>query len=324
MRRVFERGKQRRNAFLLGRIRQPPGGASRLQAQFNFACHLACGCKTESFSVPGDVVGDLNEIPQTRNGRLGGEESSPEILELRDRGRQLELVFGAQDGKRALQRVERIAHEAPNCSNPLVAALAAASAVVSCLGIIMKPMILCSRASRAGLVRPAAERWRPAAAGATDTANSMRGMPGHAALAEEPVPFQEETMQDRKKIRILIIDDDDTFRELASMLLAEAGYAIETAEDAIEGGKALLTRNFDLVISDINMPYMNGLELASLLRTDEKTASIPLILASSRMDTDTISKAVALRAADYMIKPVTLELLLETVGGVVKRFGLGT
>jgi response regulator RpfG family c-di-GMP phosphodiesterase len=152
----------------------------------------------------------------------------------------------------------------------------------------------------------------------------MRGMPGHAALAEEPVPFQEETMQDRKKIRILIIDDDDTFRELASMLLAEAGYAIETAEDAIEGGKALLTRNFDLVISDINMPYMNGLELASLLRTDEKTASIPLILASSRMDTDTISKAVALRAADYMIKPVTLELLLETVGGVVKRFGLGT
>ena len=110
-------------------------------------------------------------------------------------------------------------------------------------------------------------------------------------------------MQDRKKIRILVIDDDDTFRELASMLLAEAGYAIETAEDAIEGGKALLTRNFDLVISDINMPYMNGLELASLLSSDEKTASVPLILASSRMDVETISKAVALRAADYLIKP---------------------
>ena len=130
-------------------------------------------------------------------------------------------------------------------------------------------------------------------------------------------------MQDRKKIRILVIDDDDTFRELASMLLAEAGYAIETAEDAIEGGKALLTRNFDLVISDINMPYMNGLELASLLSSDEKTASVPLILASSRMDVETISKAVALRAADYLVKPVTLERLLETVG-VVKRFGLGT
>jgi CheY-like chemotaxis protein len=164
----------------------------------------------------------------------------------------------------------------------------------------------------------------PAAASAIVTANSTRGVPGHAALAEERVPLQEATMQDRKKIRILIIDDDDTFRELASMLLAQAGYAIETAEDAIEGGKALLMGNFDLVISDINMPYMNGLELASLLRTDEKTASIPLILASSRMDTDTISKAVALCAADYIVKPVTLELLLETVGGVVKRLGLGT
>lgn len=152
----------------------------------------------------------------------------------------------------------------------------------------------------------------------------MRGMQRHAALAEEPVPLQEETMQDLKKIRILIIDDDDTFRELASMLLAKAGYAIETAEDAIEGGKALLTRNFDLVISDINMPFMNGLELASLLGTDEKTASIPLILASSRMDTETISRAVALQAVDYLIKPVTLERLLATVSEVVKRFGLGT
>ena len=130
-------------------------------------------------------------------------------------------------------------------------------------------------------------------------------------------------MQAPRKIRILIIDDDHTFRELASMLLADAGYAIETAEDAIEGGKALLAKKYDLVISDINMPYINGLELASLLRTDEKTASIPLILASSRMDNDTISKAVALRAADYMVKPVTLEHMLRPVGGVVERLGLG-
>ena len=165
---------------------------------------------------------------------------------------------------------------------------------------------------------------RDRTAGAIDTLNSVRGIARHAAVAEEPLPSQEETMQDRRKIRILIIDDDSTFRELASMLLGEAGYAIVTAEDAIEGGKALLAGDFDLVISDINMPYINGLELASLLRTDEKTASIPLILASSRMDPDTISKAVALRAADYMIKPVTLERLLDTVSGVVKRFGLET
>jgi response regulator RpfG family c-di-GMP phosphodiesterase len=130
-------------------------------------------------------------------------------------------------------------------------------------------------------------------------------------------------MQDQKKIRIFIIDDDNTFRELASMLLAEAGYEVETAVDAIEGGKALLTRKFDLVISDINMPFMTGLELASLLKTDEHTATIPLILASSRMDIETIGKAVALRAADYLVKPVTLEHLLATVAGVVKRLGLG-
>jgi CheY-like chemotaxis protein len=323
MRSALERGEQCRNAFLLARIGQPPGGASGLQAQFNFACRVARGFKTESLPGSGYVVSDLNEIGKTRNGRLGGEDPSPEILELRDRARQRDPVFVAQHGEGAPQRSQRIAHEVSNCSNPRAVALTASSAIVSRLNIMTEPMILCSRASQAGRIRPAPDRLRPTAAGVIDTAKSARAVPRQAALAEEPVPFQEETMQDRKKIRILIIDDDNTFRELASMLLAEAGYAIETAVDAIEGGKALLTRNFDLVISDINMPYMTGLELASLLRTDETTASVPLILASSRMDPDTISKAIALRAADYMIKPVTLERLLDTVGGVVKRLGLG-
>lgn len=139
---AFERREQRRNACLLGRIGQPAGGANRFQAQFNFACHLACGCKTERFPGPGDVVSDLNEIRQTRNGHLGGEEPSPENLELRDRARQLDLIFGAQHGERALQRIERIAHDVPNCPNPLLVGLAASSAIVRRLSIMMEPMIL--------------------------------------------------------------------------------------------------------------------------------------------------------------------------------------
>ena len=129
-------------------------------------------------------------------------------------------------------------------------------------------------------------------------------------------------MPDRKKIRILVIDDDRTFRELASMMLSAAGYSIETAEDAIVGGKALLLRNFDLLICDINMPYMNGLELATLLKADERTKALPLILASSRMDDDAVSKASALLAADYLVKPVTVEQLLKTVADVVTKLHL--
>jgi hypothetical protein len=161
LRSVFESGKQRRNTFLLGRIRQPPGGASRLQAKFNFARHLARGRKTEGFCVSGDVVSDLDEIRQMQNGRLGGEESAPKILELRNLSRQRDLVFGAEHRKRALQRLERMVHEAPpNCANPLPAALAA---VVRRLGMIAKPMILCLRASQVGRVRPAAAATGPPA-----------------------------------------------------------------------------------------------------------------------------------------------------------------
>ena len=95
--------------------------------------------------------------------------------------------------------------------------------------------------------------------------------------------------------------------------LSQAGYAVQVAEDAVEGGKALLGSNFDLVICDINMPFMTGLELVSLLRSSEETASIPVIFASSKRDTKTLSEAETLGAAGYLTKPFQGEQLLETV-----------
>jgi two-component system sensor histidine kinase/response regulator len=120
-------------------------------------------------------------------------------------------------------------------------------------------------------------------------------------------------MQEPKEIRILVIDDDDVFRHLARIHLTRAGYKVETAEDAVEGGKALLASPPDLIICDINMPHMDGMELQSLLRTDPRTASIPFIFASSRGDADTMVRALDQGALDFVHKPVTLERLLEAV-----------
>ena len=125
-------------------------------------------------------------------------------------------------------------------------------------------------------------------------------------------------MQDRKKIRILIIDDDDTFRELASMLLAEAGYAIETAEDAIEGGKALLTRAFDLVISDINMPYMNGLELAKAIRGNPQFENVPILMVTTRGNKEDVIEAMKIRVNNYIIKPFTPQGLKDKIDQILK------
>lgn len=115
------------------------------------------------------------------------------------------------------------------------------------------------------------------------------------------------------KARILVIDDDPFFRKLLHAHLSHAGYAVQLAEDAVEGGKALLHPDFDLVLCDIGMPFLSGLELVTLLRGSEETASIPVVFASSRMDTKTLMEAEELGACGYLIKPFEGEQLLETV-----------
>ena len=126
-------------------------------------------------------------------------------------------------------------------------------------------------------------------------------------------------MPNVRKDRILIIDDDVSFLENTRILLLMEGYAPQIAEDAVEGGKALLAEKPDLILSDINMPYMDGLELLTLLRSTEDTKSIPVILVSGRSDIKTLGTASQLGAADYLIKPVTRERMLDSIKNCLKK-----
>ncbi len=126
-------------------------------------------------------------------------------------------------------------------------------------------------------------------------------------------------MQNKSKPRILIIDDNAGFRELLRIMLSNEGYAVKEAEDAVEGGKAMLAGQFDLVICDIDMPFMDGLELLSALRSDPATASLKVILVSGRIDSETLIKAEQFGALDFLVKPVTRERLLESIVSCLNR-----
>lgn len=128
-------------------------------------------------------------------------------------------------------------------------------------------------------------------------------------------------MSDKGATRILIIDDDVEYANLLRLHLAAAGYAAEVAEDAIEGGKTLLACPPALVLLDISMPYMNGLDLMSLMQSDELAASIPVVLVSGRSDAETMAKAVELGAADFLAKPISREQLLESVEACLQDGG---
>jgi DNA-binding response OmpR family regulator len=115
------------------------------------------------------------------------------------------------------------------------------------------------------------------------------------------------------KTRILVIEDDEAFRELLRLHLSFAGYALELAEDGVSGGRAILARPPDLILSDLNMPFLGGFELLALLRADAQTASIPVVLLTGSGDGDSMAQALKLGAADFLTKPVSLDQLLDSI-----------
>jgi CheY-like chemotaxis protein len=110
---------------------------------------------------------------------------------------------------------------------------------------------------------------------------------------------------------ILVIDDSRSIRELLTLHLCNAGYEVVSAEDAIAAGKALLAQSPDLIITDVNMPYMTGIEFIAALRADQTIPPIPVVFLSSRQDLG--DHARQLQAVAHLPKPVSLERLLEVI-----------
>jgi len=111
--------------------------------------------------------------------------------------------------------------------------------------------------------------------------------------------------------RILIVDDDRSIRDLLGLHLRAAGYEVEVAEDAIVAGYRVLAQAPDLIICDVNMPYMDGFEFVSALKADSTLPYIPVIFLTSREDGDL--RGNELGAVAYLIKPVRVDALLRVV-----------
>lgn len=111
--------------------------------------------------------------------------------------------------------------------------------------------------------------------------------------------------------RILVVDDDDSLRELIRMHLAAAGYEVSTAPDAINAGYQVLRSPPDLILTDVSMPHMDGFEFLAALRADATLPYIPVIFLTSVQDGDHRGKELG--AVGYLTKPVRADRLLEMV-----------
>jgi DNA-binding response OmpR family regulator len=102
--------------------------------------------------------------------------------------------------------------------------------------------------------------------------------------------------------KILLVEDDFSIRELYQRVLADTHYNVITADDGVEGLKAVNENNPDLILLDIMMPRMNGIDVLKELKANPKTAQIPVVLLSNLGQESVTNKAKELGAKAYIIK----------------------
>ncbi len=107
--------------------------------------------------------------------------------------------------------------------------------------------------------------------------------------------------------RILAVDDEPNMRRLLEISLRQAGYQALTAANGREALETLKTEQVDLVVSDLHMPGMSGLELLKQMRADND--AIPFIMVTAQGEINTAVEAMKLGAADYILRPFDLEVL---------------
>lgn len=104
--------------------------------------------------------------------------------------------------------------------------------------------------------------------------------------------------------QILIVDDSATMRRIAKFILQSLGFKnIAVAEDGREALSAIQNDRIDLVLSDCNMPNMNGIELLTHLRNDPESGNIPFIVMTSTDQKENLLEMVKAGASDYIVKP---------------------
>jgi EAL domain-containing protein (putative c-di-GMP-specific phosphodiesterase class I) len=120
----------------------------------------------------------------------------------------------------------------------------------------------------------------------------------------------------RSQGRVLVVDDEEALLRLIGRMLTTAGYEVATAADGGRAAELLTGATFDAVLSDIDMPKMNGIQLLQAVR--QRDLDVPVVLMTGNPDVKTAVQAVAHGALQYLIKPVNMEELGAAVARAVR------
>lgn len=121
-------------------------------------------------------------------------------------------------------------------------------------------------------------------------------------------------------MKIMIVDDCQTTRKLLGHYLKSRGYTVVFAENGLDAIEKLGTDTVNLVMTDLNMPYMDGMELTKTLRADPNLSDIPILMVTTENDEAEREKAFNNGVNGYLVKPVTGDSIAQNIKNIIKQF----
>jgi two-component system chemotaxis response regulator CheY len=130
-------------------------------------------------------------------------------------------------------------------------------------------------------------------------------------------------MPDRTSLKFLVVDDFSTMRRIVRNLLKELGFTnVDEAEDGAVALGKLREGNFEFVVSDWNMPNMDGLTLLQNVRADPKLRTLPFLMVTAEAKKENIIAAAQAGASGYVVKPFTAATLQEKLEKIFEKMGI--
>lgn len=118
--------------------------------------------------------------------------------------------------------------------------------------------------------------------------------------------------------KILFVDDSASMRQVVSMALKDAGFDVETGVDGKDGADKAAKSKFDIIITDLNMPNMNGIEMIKAIKQTQLNRFAPIVMLTTEAGEEMKQQGKAAGAKAWMVKPFKPEQLLTVIGKLVR------
>lgn len=153
-----------------------------------------------------------------------------------------------------------------------------------------------------------------------DLVNKIEKLAKEKMRQESIVPLKEfrDLKQKQNQKCILVIEDDETMRSALKRIFESENYRVKTAADGTQLSSVLDDSPIDLIVLDIGLPWINGIELAKLLKEHEYLRNIPLIFVSGKVGDLDVKRGFEAGADDYIKKPFDIDKIKKTVATLLK------